>query len=55
MGSLNFFSVSHLSSCTVALGFTEMITRSRKKKVPEGREGLLGKADSVIAICEPNV
>jgi hypothetical protein len=52
---VDFFNLSNLSSCTMALGSTQPLTEMSTRNLPGGKKRPARRADNLAAICEPNV
>jgi hypothetical protein len=49
---LIFFSLPNPSSCTMALGSTQLITEMSTRNIPGGKGGPASKSDNLTTICE---
>jgi hypothetical protein len=54
-GEVDFFNLPNASRRTVALVSTQPLTEMSTRNLPGGKEWRACKADSLAAICEPNV
>jgi hypothetical protein len=50
-----FFQLTNASSCSVALGSTQLLTEMNTRNLAGGKERPARKADNLTAICEPIV
>jgi hypothetical protein len=52
---VDFFILPNPSSCTMALGSTQPLTKMSTRNLPGGKKRPAPRADNLAAICEPNV
>jgi hypothetical protein len=55
LDEVNFFNLPNHSSCTMALGSTQPLTKMSTRNFPGGKKRPARRADNLAAIREPNV
>jgi hypothetical protein len=55
LDEVDFFNLPNLSTCTMALGSTQLLTETSTRNIPGGKKRPAHRTDNLAAICEPNV
>jgi hypothetical protein len=55
MDKVNFFNLPNPSSCTMALGLTQLLTETSTRHFPGGKKRPACRSDNLAAIYELNV
>jgi hypothetical protein len=54
-GEVGFFNLPNPSSCTMALGSTQPLTKMSTRNLPGGKKWPVRRADNLAAVYVPNV